>query len=156
MTPQRKYYLANRKKVIARSTQWQKDNPVRAREIRRASAAKYAGTLARKKARQRWIKNNRALVAAQQRRTRRKHPGTHRAAEARRRAAKYGCRCVCCTPAQLRHVYELACRAGKEVDHRKPLSLGGLHCRKNMQLLTPKQHRKKSIQDYQKWLKRRK
>jgi HNH endonuclease len=55
--------------------------------------------------------------------------------------------CKCCSNKARIRIYALAQVQHKEVDHRKPLALGGKHCCKNLQLLTPSAHRKKTARD---------
>jgi HNH endonuclease len=55
--------------------------------------------------------------------------------------------CKCCSNTARVRIYALAQVQRKEVDHRKPLALGGKHCCKNLQLLTPAAHRKKTTID---------
>lgn len=69
------------------------------------------------------------------RRYRAMHPDKISAKNAKRRALKLSLRCTCCTDAQIATEYALARVLGLEVDHIKPLALGGLHCAKNLQSL---------------------
>jgi 5-methylcytosine-specific restriction endonuclease McrA len=55
--------------------------------------------------------------------------------------------CRCCSAKDFEFVYSLARPGTDEVDHIKPLALGGMHCTKNMQILTVEEHRKKTRQD---------
>src|ERR1700731_209843 len=48
-----------------------------------------------------------------------------------RRAWKRGQRCACCTYTTIQRIYLAARVLRAEVDHKKPLAIGGLHCRKN-------------------------
>jgi hypothetical protein len=64
-----------------------------------------------------------------------------------RRAWKRGQRCTCCTYTTIQRVYLAARVLRAEVDHRKPLAIGGLHCRKNLQILSPAAHRLKTVRD---------
>jgi len=66
------------------------------------------------------------------------------------RARKRGQQCTCCTPDDFRAIYYAARLTRKEVDHRRALALGGLHCCKNLQLLTVAQHRRKTVSDNRK------
>lgn len=56
-------------------------------------------------------------------------------------------RCSCCTSEQIRDLYVRAAEQGMEVDHIKPLRLGGLHCVQNLQLLTHSVHLLKTAAD---------
>ena len=64
-----------------------------------------------------------------------------------RRAWKRGQRCACCTYTTIQRVYLAARVLRAEVDHKKPLAIGGLHCRKNLQILSPAAHRTKTAKD---------
>lgn len=50
---------------------------------------------------------------------------------------------MCCTEAQVADFY-LRVAVGFEVDHIAPLAQGGLHCLKNLQILTIEEHRVKT------------
>ena len=54
-------------------------------------------------------------------------------------ARKLNQQCTCCTKAELQKWYDER-PEGYHVDHKKPLSLGGLHCCKNLQYLTAKEN----------------
>jgi hypothetical protein len=54
--------------------------------------------------------------------------------------------CKCCTREQIESIYA-ACPPGSEVDHKRPIALGGLHCRHNLQILTEMAHRIKTTED---------
>lgn len=56
-------------------------------------------------------------------------------------------RCTCCTSSQIKALYVLAAEQDMEVDHIKPLRLGGLHCVNNLQLLTHASHLLKTASD---------
>jgi len=64
-----------------------------------------------------------------------------------RRAWKRGQRCTCCTYTTIQRIYLAARVLRAEVDHKKPLSIGGKHCRKNLQILSPAAHRLKTARD---------
>lgn len=66
---------------------------------------------------------------------------------ARRRARKRQQTCTCCRPKDIRKFYEWAYALRLEVDHVIPLALGGLHCCKNLQELTPEEHKQKTARD---------
>jgi hypothetical protein len=69
------------------------------------------------------------------------------AIENRRRARKLSQTCTCCTNEQLLLAYKQAAEIGGHVDHIIPLALGGLHCLKNLQVLTKEQHKEKTKGD---------
>lgn len=69
------------------------------------------------------------------------------AKEAKRRALKLAYACSCCTQEQFKELYRTAYFLGLQVDHRKPLVLGGPHCRSNLQLLTVAEHKIKTRED---------
>lgn len=75
------------------------------------------------------------------------HRGVENALEKERRARKLGQVCTCCSREKFQAIYDVAKMFGDEVDHIKPLALGGLHCRHNLQLLSPAQHRLKTVTD---------
>lgn len=62
---------------------------------------------------------------------------------ARRRAKLRAQQCACCRPADFISIYAEARRLGMHVDHRIPISKGGLHCLSNLQLLTPVENMRK-------------
>lgn len=74
-------------------------------------------------------------------------PGKDLAKQARRRALKANQLCGCCTAADFRAVYRAAAVLRAEVDHRLPLTDGGAHCCKNLQILMPADHRTKTAQE---------
>lgn len=67
--------------------------------------------------------------------------------EARRKARKLAQLCTCCAAHEFFAMYTQAQASGMEVDHRKALALGGLHCTKNLQLITPEDHLEKTRRD---------
>lgn len=69
------------------------------------------------------------------------------AISARRRAMKLTQACSCCTTEDFKALYRTASFLKREVDHRQPLVLGGLHCRSNLQLLTVQEHQLKTRED---------
>lgn len=69
-----------------------------------------------------------------------------RARNAARRARERGVLCTCCKPSDLIALYMQ--HGPWELDHRKPMEIGGLHCLKNLQVLTYAEHMKKNVQDY--------
>lgn len=72
-----------------------------------------------------------------------KHPGKAAEKCRRREAVRKGQLCACCKPKDISPLYKLAKMEGLQVDHIQPLTKGGLHCRKNMQLLTPEENLRK-------------
>jgi hypothetical protein len=64
---------------------------------------------------------------------------------ARRRASEL--KCTCCTKGHFRTVYDAAELIGGEVDHILALALGGLHCTKNLQILSVGEHKEKTKLD---------
>lgn len=79
-----------------------------------------------------WVKANRGWVNAYQR---------------LRKVLEQNSRCHCCSDAAIRAWYIRGATRGEHVDHRKALKLGGRHCCKNFQLLTPRAHQSKTSRD---------
>jgi hypothetical protein len=86
----------------------------------------------------------------------RKNRGKHNAKCAKRRAQEKSQRCAqtCCTDEQINAPWIFAAsylfrgkRLQLEVDHKTALNLGGLHCAKNLQLLSEVQHKAKNKSD---------
>lgn len=75
------------------------------------------------------------------------NPAGSRTKAAERRALLQRRKCACCIPAEFKAVYAQATILGCEVDHTIPLCIGGLHCAKNLQLLTPEVHARKTRAD---------
>lgn len=73
-----------------------------------------------------------------------KHPEARREGNAKYRHGKRAARCTCCSAKEFRIVYACAAIFSSEVDHVIPLHKGGLHCCKNLQILTPAEHREKT------------
>lgn len=72
------------------------------------------------------------------------------AGNARRRALKRGQLCACCTQSQIAHFYARAQKLGShQVDHKLPIALGGLHCLRNMQILSIEEHKAKTKIDWE-------
>lgn len=65
---------------------------------------------------------------------------------ANRKAVKEGARCSCCSNADIRRIYNSA-KPGYHVDHIKPLSKGGTHCVRNMQVIPAELNLKKGIKE---------
>jgi 5-methylcytosine-specific restriction endonuclease McrA len=79
---------------------------------------------------------------------RKANPGKTRAAKAKRRALEISRACSCCTTKQISdEFYSFVNHGFTEIDHITPLALGGLHCRKNLQLLTVLEHKAKTKLD---------
>lgn len=64
---------------------------------------------------------------------------------ARRRSP--GLKCSCCSADLFRPVYYAAELINGEVDHVLALSLGGIHCVKNLQILSREEHKEKTKRD---------
>lgn len=100
----------------------------------------------RESARRRYEANREAEIA-RTKAWQQANPEKQRAIEQRRRARKLEALCDCCTPEDFHSINDLARLAGFEVDHVEPLALGGRHCRHNLQLLTPADHKAKTASD---------
>jgi hypothetical protein len=73
--------------------------------------------------------------------------GIRAAGNAKARAIRLGIICTCCTFKQIQAIYIRSARKGNcEVDHIIPMIAGGKHCRKNLQILTVEQHKKKTLE----------
>lgn len=68
----------------------------------------------------------------------------HLAHTAQRRASMRSARCTCCSNPDFQRFYEVATLVGYDVDHIVPLVDGGKHCIKNLQFLSPPEHRQKT------------
>jgi len=64
------------------------------------------------------------------------HPARNAAKAARYRRLSRDQRCACCPPAEFEPIYDFARAAGLSVDHIRPIAAGGLHCTRNLQLMT--------------------
>jgi hypothetical protein len=71
-------------------------------------------------------------------------PGMNPANVSYSRAKYAGLLCDCCKKEDFHAIYIEAADLGHEVDHRHPKHLGGLHCMKNLQILTKAAHKEKS------------
>ncbi len=109
---------------------WKEKNPEKVRAIARRCYLKNRKKMLIKGAA--WLKSN---------------PKRNAAYRAKRRALKKSQCCPCCSTTQIYDEFYLYAGKELEVDHIKPLVLGGLHCRRNLQLLTSEEHRKKTAQD---------
>jgi hypothetical protein len=155
------HYQANRERYIAMT----KDYTARHPEINRAACVKYRakpGHTERNKARYRTYRaENRSKVIARNqawrdanREKQRKFQKAYRLANKakyaayaqHRRARKMNQLCECCTREEVEAVW-LAAPDGHEVDHKLPLALGGLHCCRNLEVLTYAAHRVKTADD---------
>lgn len=56
-------------------------------------------------------------------------------------------RCSCCSKEAIAEIYVKAKANGGQVDHIIPVSLGGAHCLKNLQILTVAEHKEKTARD---------
>lgn len=64
--------------------------------------------------------------------------------QARKRCKK---KCPCCTIEQIRDFYRMRDNKSKVVDHILPIAYGGLHCLKNLQLISTEKHKTKTNKD---------
>lgn len=64
----------------------------------------------------------------------------------RRRARKKNQVCTCCTPEDILSKFRRM-PSHYELDHIIPIAIGGLHCLKNLQALTPEAHKLKTKAD---------
>jgi 5-methylcytosine-specific restriction endonuclease McrA len=81
------------------------------------------------------------------RRWKKVNPAKVKADRASRRARVRKQKCQCCKFQAFVDLYATATLFDYEVDHIIPLALGGAHCLKNLQLLTPEEHLAKSKVD---------
>lgn len=140
-----RWYEANLEKHRAATASWQRANPEKVRE---KSARWYAANRERVLAKRTgWRAANPEKARAADAARRRAYPEKINALNQRRRARKQNALCDCCTSADFQSVYDLARLAGFEVDHIEPLALGGKHCRRNLQLMTPEAHKAKTASD---------
>ena len=99
------------------------------------------------RSRRNWRLNNKSKIRGQVAEWRRKNPGRGASYSAKRRALIKVQRCSCCTDAEIQRIYLVAALMPYEVDHGRPLELGGPHCCHNLQILSPEAHRIKTVQD---------
>jgi ferric-dicitrate binding protein FerR (iron transport regulator) len=128
-----------------RAREWRAKNPVATRAaVARYRKKKPKEALARQ---QRWRDSNkehvRALRRASKKRCRVKETANQNARRARQKSAV----CSCCSREAFNRVYGIAMLVGHEVDHIQPLARGGLHCVKNLQIISREQHKEKTARD---------
>jgi hypothetical protein len=127
----RRWYAANRDKVLDCKRERYAANRDRLIQLNRQ-----------------WREANHAKVREYGRRQHKAHPDRARVKKAKRRALKLRQICDCCTVAQIAlEFYSFVEPGFTEVDHIVPLAVGGLHCRKNLQLLTVLEHKAKTRLD---------
>jgi 5-methylcytosine-specific restriction endonuclease McrA len=127
-----------------RNARWRAANAAKHLASNRASRRKH---IVRKRQRDtEWRKANPEKERARMLNWVANNPAKARAKYARRRARRLNQICKCCTSLEISAVY-IRCPKDHEVDHRIPLALGGLHCAANLQILTKKQHAKKTAED---------
>lgn len=117
------------------------------KECHKAYAAKqYAANREREIARAvAWNRAHRERAREQVAQWARKNPARGAAKVAVRRARKLKQTCGCCTSEQIAAFYERAHEQNREVDHKLALALGGPHCLKNLEALTPADHKFKTV-----------
>jgi 5-methylcytosine-specific restriction endonuclease McrA len=116
------YRAAHPERVLEWSRKWWAAHP--------EAVARYAPG---KKA---WTAANRPKVNASNRRWKARNPAKVLSNCRLRQTRLAKALCSCCVPGDFEKVYVAARLAGMQVDHVRPLSKGGLHCVKNLQLLT--------------------
>jgi len=95
----------------------------------------------------RWRGRHLEKARAEAQRWNTENPEKAAAKRARRRATQRSAACSCCPPWVFKFIYAQARALGMHVDHVKPLARGGLHCLKNMQLLSPADNFKKGSRE---------
>ena len=132
------WYDANKERAKDNARAWTAANPkkraayVKVDNAKRAEI-KQAWRLAHPECDQRYYEENRDKYIAN--------------AQARYRRVRVDQRCTCCDVESFAKIFATARSIAAEVDHVKPLALGGLHCCKNLQVLSKVEHRKKTIDD---------
>jgi len=112
-----------------RQRRWRARNPEKAKEVDRARYIDEATGMPRRYSYDRtWAARNPAFHGARVRRY-----------QARRKDAL----CACCAPISFKFIYLQARGLKMEVDHVHPLSKGGKHCLRNLQLLDRSANRAK-------------
>ena len=161
---QRKFDAKNKERENERKRKWKSDNRGYVLQSSREYSRRYR-TENRDKAlesqrrhyyanhesalerRRRYTRENRDKVLDYASRYYKQNPGAVLANQARRRAFKKSQTCECCANDSFAAIYAQAREQGCEVDHIKPLALGGMHCVRNLQLLTPEDHKAKTRAD---------
>lgn len=142
---QSKWYAANRDKVLARTRKWREAHSERLRAIKQRWQATNSDKA--REYNQKWYAANREEAIERARKWAAANREKVNAQTQRRRARERDAECGCCTFQDFQRIYDLARLAGFEVDHIEPIALGGKHCRHNLQLLTPDDHRTKTNSD---------
>jgi hypothetical protein len=157
---QKAYREAHAEEQKAYIAKWRKDNPERLQfladrrlklhrdDIVAKSKVYYEKNKERIAVRAKeYRKKNKEFIYASICRWKKANPARARAGKALRRLHEQVQRCECCTNAQLAEVYAKAVQGVHDVDHIVPLGLGGLHCVKNLQVLTKEEHKIKTTKD---------
>lgn len=131
--------MSDRKEYMRK---WRLANRARLREKHREWLAAQPGY--DPPSRKRWTDANRGRVNAQSRAWYRRNKAAVLAATRRRQARQKAALCACCAPVSFQFIYLQARGLKMEVDHVRPLSKGGKHCLRNLQLLEPHVNRTKS------------
>lgn len=113
-----KWRAANRERIRANDKAWRDRHPGRD-----------------KTAQKEWTAANRERVNNQALAWYRRNKATVLANVRRRQARQKAAACNCCAPISFRFIYLQARSLKMEVDHVQPLSKGGKHCLRNLQLL---------------------
>lgn len=119
----------------------------RGRRLASQRAAYAENRDAKREQARRYYQQDREAQVERAKRWQQENPDKQRAIEQRRRARKLDALCACCAPEDFAELNAIARLAGMEIDHIEPLALGGAHCRSNLQLLTPEQHKLKTASD---------
>jgi 5-methylcytosine-specific restriction endonuclease McrA len=139
----------NRKNRTKRRASAAKHRAANLHRIRADDVARYAKNRSRIKAYQAdYRTRNKYLVLSYKALYRKENCIKIRADNAKRRALKASQVCTCRTREQIAaEFYSFVEHGITEIDHIVPLALGGLHCRKNLQLLTVLEHKAKTALD---------
>lgn len=145
----KRWRAKNPQRVSAYNKQYQREYRLRNGEKLRAKKREYAkanseAAVARAA---RWAKENPERRREAVRLYHMRHPGNRIANIALRKARKLKQTCECCSKEEFKGIYLQANAGGFEVDHIIPLAVGGPHCLKNLQLLTPAEHMHKTCLD---------
>ena len=156
----RKYRQENKENLREYNREWGRANKEKVREYSRRSREKNRSE--RIKNCKDWHEKNRERqrqymadryrekrheMIERSKKWREANPEALAAQSGRYRSKKINQSCACCTTKDFRAIYSQAKASGCEVDHVEPLALGGLHCRHNLQLLTPEEHKEKTRSD---------